>query len=379
MIRIVPYKQLNSSRLHNLIAALSTEMLLTLSIASSSGHRTTTQFPQSGQQPVTDDRSGSSVPRFHRSAVRTGGLLSCLFYLQALLAGPHYNTKLFTLNSSISVYNVCSCCNCDSRESFSSLMWCVTSLRHASPELPAFCIVLLILYPKPHTPAGSHARTLVPRTRGVLWLVTTLIQEAASLVGDLMMTPTSTIPPALLGTPTTLFKIVVSQIHIDKKPQAEWICFMVKLQLNVITHAELVSRAVCPKDKGYVQYDSHQPPLCLRYLGEILEQLDAVSRCEEDGAKLVRVKTTEVYSIVQQIVNDASCTDFIWIGADDRAVEGQFVWSDGTSLTRGAVIWRAPSEGYAGAGENCVCVSTTQLLVDCACHHPHSFICQYDI
>nr|KAG5708427.1 hypothetical protein BaRGS_026154 [Batillaria attramentaria] len=60
---------------------------------------------------------------------------------------------------------------------------------------------------------------------------------------------------------------------------------------------------VCPKDKGYVQYDSHQPPLCLRYLGEILEQLDAVSRCEEDGAKLVRVKTTEVYSIVQQIVN----------------------------------------------------------------------------
>ena len=59
---------------------------------------------------------------------------------------------------------------------------------------------------------------------------------------------------------------------------------------------------MCPSAKGYVEYDSHQPPLCLRYVGSLVTQSEAVERCGQDGARLVRVKTEDVYNIVQQIL-----------------------------------------------------------------------------
>nr|KAG5708428.1 hypothetical protein BaRGS_026155 [Batillaria attramentaria] len=135
--------------------------------------------------------------------------------------------------------------------------------------------------------------------------------------------------------------------------------------------------SVCPKDKGYVQYDFHQPPLCLRYVGETLNHSDAGERCQKDGAKLVRVKTMQVYNIVKQIL--IGCVNkMIWVGADDRAVEGQHVWSDGTSLARFTDMWRDPTEG-GKASEDCISVSSTKLLIDTSCDLLKTFMCQYDI
>lgn len=59
-----------------------------------------------------------------------------------------------------------------------------------------------------------------------------------------------------------------------------------------------VSSARCPGNKGYVQYDSHQPPLCLCYAATAAEEQSAVNQCEQDGARLVRVKSMAVYTIV---------------------------------------------------------------------------------
>ena len=70
---------------------------------------------------------------------------------------------------------------------------------------------------------------------------------------------------------------------------------------------------------------------------------------------------------------------FVYIGAEDTAVEGQFVWNDGTSLTRGTPIWRHPSEGYR-AEEDCTAVSATVKIVDTFCTGlAKAFVCQYDI
>ncbi|KAK7491181.1 hypothetical protein BaRGS_00017618 [Batillaria attramentaria] len=134
----------------------------------------------------------------------------------------------------------------------------------------------------------------------------------------------------------------------------------------------------CPADKGYTEYGSRYPPLCLKLVTEPRVYQDADSYCRQDGAKLARVKTMDVYNIAKQIMIDANCPDKVLIGANDIDVEQAFYWNDGTPLLLNDPMWYSASEGR-NADEDCVAIKTAKTFVDCPCDIPLWFMCQYDI
>ena len=70
---------------------------------------------------------------------------------------------------------------------------------------------------------------------------------------------------------------------------------------------------------------------------------------------------------------------YVYIGAEDTAVEGQFIWNDGTSLTLGTSLWRHPTrEGY-DSDQDCTAVSSGNKIIDCKCTRNRAFVCQYDV
>ena len=80
------------------------------------------------------------------------------------------------------------------------------------------------------------------------------------------------------------------------------------------------------------------------------------------------------------IVSDACVLDTnVYIGAEDTAVEGQFIWNDGTSLTLGTSLWRNPAkEGY-NSDQDCTALSSRINIVDIRCAMAGAFVCQYDV
>ena len=80
------------------------------------------------------------------------------------------------------------------------------------------------------------------------------------------------------------------------------------------------------------------------------------------------------------IVSDACVLDTnVYIGAEDTAVEGQFIWNDGTSLTLGTSLWRHPTrEGY-DSDQDCTAVSSGNKIIDSKCTRNRAFVCQYDV
>ena len=79
------------------------------------------------------------------------------------------------------------------------------------------------------------------------------------------------------------------------------------------------------------------------------------------------------------IVSDAGLLNtYVFIGAEDKAVEGQFIWNDGTSLTLGTSLWSSPKQGY-GSHMDCTAVSTRIKIGDVRCGKHRPFVCQYDV
>ena len=80
------------------------------------------------------------------------------------------------------------------------------------------------------------------------------------------------------------------------------------------------------------------------------------------------------------IVSDAGLLNtYVFIGAEDKAVEGQFIWNDGTSLTLGTSLWRHPTqEGYE-SDQDCTAVSSMFKIIDSKCTRNRAFVCQYDV
>ncbi|XP_076437612.1 lectin-like [Babylonia areolata] len=71
---------------------------------------------------------------------------------------------------------------------------------------------------------------------------------------------------------------------------------------------------------------------------------------------------------------------FVWLGADDLAEEGKFVWDDGTTLPQDSPLWRE-NEPSGLTGEHCVSLDVQEgRYFD---HHcgvtTHRAVCQADI
>ncbi|XP_077867226.1 sushi, nidogen and EGF-like domain-containing protein 1 [Saccoglossus kowalevskii] len=90
----------------------------------------------------------------------------------------------------------------------------------------------------------------------------------------------------------------------------------------------------------------------------------AKTKCEMDGGRLATLNTHHIYKTVRQYILtnalDEEVNKGFWIGLNDRDSEGNFVWSDGSTLEPGDFSrWAAdqPNDNHQGDpinGQDCV-------------------------
>ncbi|KAK7491187.1 hypothetical protein BaRGS_00017624 [Batillaria attramentaria] len=120
---------------------------------------------------------------------------------------------------------------------------------------------------------------------------------------------------------------------------------------------------------GYQYKTLFQSRLCLRFVSLKLNHSDADDYCKANGARLVRAKTQDVINVVTE-----GQGDFVWVGADDIAVEAEHHWNDGTPLLLNDTLW-GTDEGVR-SDEECVAVNPSKELADLQCSREHPFVCQ---
>lgn len=101
---------------------------------------------------------------------------------------------------------------------------------------------------------------------------------------------------------------------------------------------------------------------------------DARAECEARYADLVVLETLAEAAALATI--DVPAGVAWWIGLGDQAVEGAFVWVDGTPLAQGqANLQAAQPDDYQGA-EDCVHLYPSGLWNDNKCVMPFAFVCE---
>eukprot|EP00729_Bicosta_minor_P021761 gene21761-11094_t len=115
-----------------------------------------------------------------------------------------------------------------------------------------------------------------------------------------------------------------------------------------------------------------------------LDWVAAEDRCQAAGASLVKLASKEESDFVMTTVASRSSP---WIGCNDRAKEGVFVWTDGTSCTRydantpsswcNFFSWYSGEPNNCHGGEDCVHVANVYHWNDASCSNARASICQY--
>nr|KAG5708213.1 hypothetical protein BaRGS_021147 [Batillaria attramentaria] len=141
-----------------------------------------------------------------------------------------------------------------------------------------------------------------------------------------------------------------------------------------------LTRGVCPGNMGYAIFGRHQPPLCVKYMSDRMLYTEAERHCQADGGHLVHVKTLDVWNTLNRflISRRSESESNVWVGANDRRVDGQHVWTDGTSLARGDPVWDPDSQGDS-PHEDCVVMAAYIRLMEAYCASRNRFFCQIDI
>src|SRR5690606_32247992 len=97
---------------------------------------------------------------------------------------------------------------------------------------------------------------------------------------------------------------------------------------------------------------------CLVFVATPATYLDAKAACAAMDAHLAYLKTAAVDMVAEELVG----TTDTWIGLTDRAVEGTFVWDDGTPLS--FTNWHAGEPNDGGddpIAEDCVIIAGARV------------------
>ncbi|KAK7505816.1 hypothetical protein BaRGS_00003087 [Batillaria attramentaria] len=139
---------------------------------------------------------------------------------------------------------------------------------------------------------------------------------------------------------------------------------------------ELLCYGSCPLYMGYRVYNGR----CIKLFLTSMTYYDARDRCALDGAHLYDFRSVDwdQQPVIDIFADEQTTPTGFWTGVTDLAVEGQFVWSDGTLIPAGSDVWRA-SEPNGGENENCATLSGIALLNDSQCQWERHFICQIDV
>lgn len=94
------------------------------------------------------------------------------------------------------------------------------------------------------------------------------------------------------------------------------------------------------------------------FCGEAAIHADASATCASGGAKLLKITDAQENEWLRQMAqanaaSGASANEKLrWIGLNDQAQEGQFVWEDGTALVYSN--WSGGSPNNEGGDRDCV-------------------------
>ncbi|KAK0050528.1 CD209 antigen-like protein D [Biomphalaria pfeifferi] len=113
------------------------------------------------------------------------------------------------------------------------------------------------------------------------------------------------------------------------------------------------------KSTGFQFYQRGNTKLCL-YLGQDKKNYnDAKIQCTRLNCRLAVINTIEKFNMIAYIVD-------VWIGLDDIATEGTFLWADGSYLQQQQIN----DLFYPGDPNNC-CEIRQCCKEDCVCHRAH--------
>ncbi|KAM4727964.1 macrophage mannose receptor 1-like isoform 2-T2 [Anableps anableps] len=100
---------------------------------------------------------------------------------------------------------------------------------------------------------------------------------------------------------------------------------------------------------------------------------DALTECRKEEGELVNIRNVEDQSFVISQLGYAS-TDELWIGLNDKTIEGLFDWSDHTTVT--FTSWEFGEPAVSSNEEDCVLIrGENGNWADRSCDEKHGFIC----
>uniref|UniRef100_A0A1I8HUP2 DDE_3 domain-containing protein n=1 Tax=Macrostomum lignano TaxID=282301 RepID=A0A1I8HUP2_9PLAT len=118
---------------------------------------------------------------------------------------------------------------------------------------------------------------------------------------------------------------------------------------------------------------------CYLFNTDPLIWFDAKHQCEFQGGKLASIVTQEEKAYIAARIKTMKDEDSgilgFWLGFNDRAEEGYWVWDDGEPVT--FLNWAAGEPNNAGAGEDCGMIyADSAMWNDFACEKRYASICK---
>lgn len=102
----------------------------------------------------------------------------------------------------------------------------------------------------------------------------------------------------------------------------------------------------------------------------------AREKCQEKYGDLASIESSQDKEIFNNTVNKHKFVGKFWVGLNDRKIENNFVWSDGTVFSN-QLKW-ASNEPNGGLGENCTFLSIQSMeLFDASCNIYIGYICKF--
>ncbi|KAJ8412983.1 hypothetical protein AAFF_G00105650 [Aldrovandia affinis] len=198
---------------------------------------------------------------------------------------------------------------------------------------------------------GSEDLELITRTEGPEEALSELVETTEVYVTATMAVAVTTAPSISLQTPAVMeepLSVDASANPCDPNPCGAGLC-MVQDGIGLCQCPPGTSGEECEQDvqsceQGWIKFQGS----CYLHFSERETWLDAEQRCRDLNSHLVSIVTPEE----QDFVN-SNAQDYQWIGLNDKTVENEFRWTDGTPIQY--ENWRPNQpDNYFNSGEDCV-------------------------